>query len=234
MHPIMERYAVTSHRASSPEPPCKAVWFPYRTVWRSRGADLSAPKFGLHRGAPRGAISSDNQYTGPTRRGTPDHGIHESQIACKSRLSRVAPHSRIRSPAPRDASGVLYGSVTAARPIRRSTRFWNISPEPGWNGYDCTAGTAVLLFFFRLRRGRLRLHLLLRAVPLAVGASDFSILSSGLRGACWRRRRFLLRRRVAIVWNGPCPLCGPPFTGRRYACRWPHTRAAPGPCIADT
>ena len=31
----------------------------------------------------------------------------------------------IRSPALRDASGKLYGSATAARPIRRSTRLWN-------------------------------------------------------------------------------------------------------------
>ena len=51
MRPLMEWYAVTSHRASSPEPPTKAVWFPYRTAWRSRGADLSAPKFDAHRAA---------------------------------------------------------------------------------------------------------------------------------------------------------------------------------------
>ena len=39
-----------AHNASSPEPPCKTVWFPYRTAWRSRGADLSAPKFDPQRG----------------------------------------------------------------------------------------------------------------------------------------------------------------------------------------
>ena len=51
MHPIMERYAVTSYRASSAEPPCKVVWFLYRTAWRSRGADLPVPKFNPHWGA---------------------------------------------------------------------------------------------------------------------------------------------------------------------------------------
>ena len=30
-----------AQKASSPEPPCKAVWFPYRTACRSRGADIS-------------------------------------------------------------------------------------------------------------------------------------------------------------------------------------------------
>ena len=39
-----------AQNASSPGPPCKAVWFPYRTAWRSRGADLSAPKFDPHEG----------------------------------------------------------------------------------------------------------------------------------------------------------------------------------------
>ena len=42
-----------AQNASSPGPPCKAVWFPYRTAWRSRGADLSAPKFDPHRGERR-------------------------------------------------------------------------------------------------------------------------------------------------------------------------------------
>ena len=37
-----------AQNASSPEPPCKAVWFPYRTAWWSRGADLSPPKFDPH------------------------------------------------------------------------------------------------------------------------------------------------------------------------------------------
>ena len=40
-----------AQNASSSAPPYKAVWFPYRTAWQSRGADLSAPKFDLHRGA---------------------------------------------------------------------------------------------------------------------------------------------------------------------------------------
>ena len=40
-----------AQNVSSSEPPCKAVWFPDRTAWRSGDADLSAPKFDLHRGA---------------------------------------------------------------------------------------------------------------------------------------------------------------------------------------
>ena len=58
MRPLIEWYAVTSHRASSPEPPSNAVRFPYRTAWRSRGADLSAPKFDAHRAAPRRRASA--------------------------------------------------------------------------------------------------------------------------------------------------------------------------------
>ena len=97
-----------------------------------------------------------------------------------------------------------------------------ISPRPGWRGSGFTAG-AVVLLFFRLRRGKLRFHSLLQAVPLAFGASDFSILFSGLPGANRRRCRFLPRCSVpAIAWNGPCPLCGPLFTDRRFACRRPH------------
>ena len=42
-----------AQNASSPEQPYKAVWFPYRTAWRSRGADLSAPNFDPHRGERR-------------------------------------------------------------------------------------------------------------------------------------------------------------------------------------
>ena len=42
-----------AQNASSPEQPYKAVWFPYRTAWRSRGADLSAPNFDPHRGKRR-------------------------------------------------------------------------------------------------------------------------------------------------------------------------------------
>ena len=97
-----------------------------------------------------------------------------------------------------------------------------LSPGPGGRGSDCIAGTVVLLLFFRLRRGRLRFHSLLRAVPLAFGASDFSILFSGLPGAN-RRRRFLPRCRVpAISWNGPCPLCGPLLTDLQFVGRRPH------------
>lgn len=33
------------------------------------------------------------------------------------------------SPAPRDTSRMLYGSATIARPIARSTRFWNIKSQ---------------------------------------------------------------------------------------------------------
>ena len=39
------------------------------------------------------AIPSDHQYTAPPRRVAPDRGKHESQMACKSHLSRVAPAS---------------------------------------------------------------------------------------------------------------------------------------------
>ena len=48
-----------AQNASSPEPPYKAARFPYRTAWRSRGADLSAPNFDPHRGErrPWGALS---------------------------------------------------------------------------------------------------------------------------------------------------------------------------------
>ena len=129
----------------------------------------------------------------------------------------------VRSPAPRDVSGMLYGSATAARPIRRSTRLWNIKPGSGGRGSDYTAGAVVLFPFFRLRRGRLRLHSLLRAVPLAFGASDFSILFSGLPGANRRRRRFLPCCCVpAIAWNGLCHLWGSLLTDRWFACRRPH------------
>ena len=42
-----------AQNASSLEPPYKAVGFPYRTAWRSRRADLSAPNFDPHRGKRR-------------------------------------------------------------------------------------------------------------------------------------------------------------------------------------
>ena len=42
-----------AQNASSPEPPYKAIGFPYRTAWRSRRADLSAPNFDPHRGKRR-------------------------------------------------------------------------------------------------------------------------------------------------------------------------------------
>ena len=51
MHPLMEWYAVPLHRTSSPKPPCKAVWFPYRTVWRSRGGGAAEAADALRQGA---------------------------------------------------------------------------------------------------------------------------------------------------------------------------------------
>ena len=65
------------------------------------------------------AIPSDHQYNAPARRGAPDRSIHESQIACKSRLSRVAPASASSSV----GNSSDQAMATAAAAMKSSSRW---------------------------------------------------------------------------------------------------------------
>ena len=73
------------------------------------------------------AISSDHQYTAPARRGAPDRGILESQIACKSHLSRVAPASASSS------DGDSFDQATAI--VTVAMKFSSSSPSR-WAGWS--------------------------------------------------------------------------------------------------
>ena len=110
---------------------------------------IRPPRLGRPISRPRSLVPARS----PSRKGFPRS---RSRIWQPSRLGPQRPVTRrgccmVRPPLP-DQSAAPPGSGT-------------LSPGPGWRGWDCTAGAVglLLLFFFRLRRGRLRFHSLLRA-----------------------------------------------------------------------